>query len=98
MRTSDGTNSGSRIRRLVRADIFQMCIGLVLAVFLVQSDRAISSFGAAGAPPALISKDAIVAGAHMVHLECVRLVTAFNNVVRVTKSGSTPCHFIAIFE
>ena len=99
MGASIGRGNGNRRGRLIRSDIFQICIGLVLAVFLFQSDRAISAIGAEGASPhAIISKDAITAGARMVDLECVRLVVALNRVVRVTTSDANACHFMAIFE
>jgi hypothetical protein len=99
MGASIGKGNGKRQGRLVRSDIFQIFAGLVLAVALFQSDRVISAASAAGTPPhALVSTDAMTAGAHMVQLECVRLVDALNRVVRVTASDANACHFMAIFE
>jgi hypothetical protein len=98
MRGNVGTGGGNRQGRLIRSDIFQICVGLVLAVFLFQADRTISALGADGAPShAVIGKDAMTVSARMVQLECVRLAAALNRMVSVT-SDANACHFIAIFE
>jgi len=90
---------GGRYKSPTQSKIFQMGIGIALAVFLFQADRTISTFGAVGAlPHAVVSKDTIVAGIRLVGLECDRLVVEVNRVVRVTSDGATPCHIMTIFK
>jgi hypothetical protein len=83
-----------RHRSLFRSEFFQVCIGLALAILLFQADRAISGDGdTAPLPHAIVNKDAIAVGFHIVRLECDTIVAALDRVVRIAAS---PCHFISI--
>ena len=92
MRSPD--DKPTRQKGLFRSDIFQVCFGLVLAVFLVQADRAISAQGNNDplAHPT-VNKDAVAAGLHVVRLECDTVVALLDRVVKI---GASPCRFICI--
>jgi len=92
MRSPD--NKPNRHKSLFRSDIFQVCLGLVLAVFLFQADRAISAQGN-GDPLAhpVVNKGAIAAGIRVVRLECDTVVALLGRVVKIDASA---CGFICI--
>jgi len=84
MRSSDGY----RPRRPIRSEIFQVCIGLVLAAFLFQADRTISALGPEGAlSHTVLNSHTLAVGAHMVRLEVDRLVDILSRAVNTTEGG-----------
>ncbi|MGA7675503.1 MAG: hypothetical protein WCA78_10745 [Rhizomicrobium sp.] len=92
---SSGSN-GHRHASPIRSNIFQICVGLALAVFLFQADRMISALGAEDElPPAVVSKDVFAVGIHVVKLECGYMAAVLNRVVKI---GATPCHLTTIFR
>jgi len=92
MRSPD--DKPNRHKSLFRSDIFEVCLGLVLAVFLVQADGAISAHGNSDplAHPS-VNKGAIAAGLRVVRLECDTVVALLGRVVKIDASA---CGFICI--
>ena len=84
---SRGSN-GHPYRRPIRSDIFQICIGLVLAAFLFQADRTISALGPEGAlSQTIFNRHTLAVGAHMVRLEVDHLVNVLRHATNTTGAG-----------
>jgi len=82
MRSDDGHRPG----RLIRSDIFQICLGLALAAFLVQADRTLSPREAdAGLSYTMLNKHTVETGLHMVRLEADHLVAVLSDALRGNK-------------
>jgi hypothetical protein len=83
------SSNGHRPGRPIWSDILQICLGFLLAAFLVQADRTISPREADGAlSHTILSKHAIAMGVHMVGLEADHLVAVLSRAARATKDGN----------
>jgi len=86
MRGNVGRSGSDRPRRPIRSEIFQICIGLVLAAFLFQADRTISALGPEGAlSHTILNRHTIEVGAHMVRLEVDHLIDALDRALSTTE-------------
>ena len=87
MRGNVGRSGGDRPRRPLRSEIFQICVGLVLAAFLFQADRTISALGPEGAlSHTILNSHTLAACAHMVRLEADHLIDALSRAPSTTEA------------
>jgi len=83
MRANDGTGRSRPHNRSLLSDILQIVAGLALAVFLFQSDRAAIETRANTFSQAVLRKDAIDFGLHMIRLEVVHLAASLGRAIGV---------------